>query len=107
MDSLTFLNSNHRKSAKILLFLVCLPPGRSLLLTPGMGMGGNQWGPIFVPPHNRIGYNGILLFRYVIYTDRYSFIFIYIMETSETSNNNCFYLVADVFDLAGDGDGGG
>ena len=30
-------------------FLICLPPGRRLLLTPGMGMGGGPFGTILGP----------------------------------------------------------
>ena len=82
-------------------FSNCLPLGKRLLLTPGMGMGGETKGPIFVPPPNRIGCNRILVFIYVNYMDLYSFIFIYIMKKLGKSSKTCFWqkksLVADLF----------
>ena len=75
---------SHRKTSKMCCFVICLPPGRKLLLAPGMGIGGNQSGPIIFPPPNRMEYIRIILFIYVTYIYRFvsihihSYIFIYI-----------------------------
>ena len=36
-------NEDDGKSSNMCFFLICLPPGRRLLLTPGIGMGGWWW----------------------------------------------------------------
>ena len=38
-----FCHTNHRKSSNMCFFLIVLPPGRRLLLTPGLGMGKGIW----------------------------------------------------------------
>ena len=42
-----FFHTNHRQSSKMFFLLICLPPGRRLLLAPGMGMGGGAFGTIW------------------------------------------------------------
>ena len=70
-------------------FLLVPPPWLGTFAALGMGMGGSQQGPIFVPQPNRIGYNRMLLFICIIqliiiviyihlYTFKYIFIYLYI-----------------------------
>ena len=42
-----FSYKNHRKSPNMCFFLICLPTGWRLLLTPGMWMGGGPFGTIW------------------------------------------------------------
>ena len=52
-------------------FFILFAPGQETFADAGDGDWGEgrggPLGPIFVPPPNRIGYNRILLFIYVIY----------------------------------------
>ena len=79
---------NHKNHQDLVLFLN-VAPGRRLLLTPGVGMGGKRYEQVFVPPANRIGYNKLLLLVYIIYIHLYTLIFIYIMKKLAKSQNAC------------------
>ena len=84
------------------------------MLTPGMEMeGGKTLGANIcaTTPSNRIEYNTILLFIYVIYIIVYQIFFIYIMNELQKSSTTCllylFCLVADLLNDVRDGDGQG
>ena len=71
---------------------ICFPPWQETFADARDGDGGgNQYGPIFVPPP--IGYNRKVWCIYVIYIDLYTFTFIYIMKKLLTSSKTCFILI--------------
>ena len=83
-DFFDLLYKNHVKSSTMCFFWILLLPGRRRLLTPGMGMGegGGQYGPIFVPSNTQ--YNMFICFSNDLLMFVFDSVFIIITESHQT-----------------------